>query len=78
MERSDPSSIRRTLGRRVRHLRKALGLSQEELAQEVDLRQAQISELENGANNITIDNLGRLATALGVRACELIDERIKD
>ncbi|MCK9914777.1 helix-turn-helix domain-containing protein [Microbacteriaceae bacterium K1510] len=62
----------------MRALRTARGWSQEELAGEVGLRQAQISEIESGRNNITIDNLHRLAVALGVRTCELIDERIKD
>lgn len=79
MERSDSKSlVRRALARRVRALRTARGWSQEELADEVGLRQAQISEIESGRNNITIDNLYRLAVALGVRTCELIDERIKD
>ena len=78
MERSDPKATRRVLARRVQHLRRALGLSQEELGQEAGLRQAQISEIESGTSNITIDNLHRLAVALGVRACELIDDRVKD
>jgi len=75
MERSDPKATRRILARNVRRLRTERGLSQEELAQEVGLRQAQISEIESGSNNITIDNLHRLAVALGVRACDLIDDR---
>lgn len=79
MERSDPKTTRRILARNMRRLRTRRGLSQEELAQEVGLRQAQISEIESGNNNITIDNLHRLALALGVRVCELIDERtVKD
>jgi transcriptional regulator with XRE-family HTH domain len=75
MERSDPKTTRRVLARNVRRLRSERGLSQEALAEEVGLRQAQISEIESGANNITIDNLHRLAVALGVRPFELIDER---
>lgn len=73
---SDPKATRRVLARNVRRLRSARGLSQEALAEEVGLRQAQISEIESGASNITIDNLHRLAVALGVRAFELIDDRI--
>lgn len=76
MERSDPKATRRILARNVRRLRIERGLSQEVLAEEVGLRQAQISEIESGASNITIDNLHHLATALGVRPFELIDERI--
>lgn len=77
MERLDPKATRRILARNVRRLRAARGLSQEALAEEVGLRQAQISEIESGANNITLDNLHRLAHALGVRPCELIDDRLK-
>lgn len=51
----------------MRALRKALDLTQEVLADRVGLRQAQISGLESARNNITIDNLHRLAVALGVR-----------
>lgn len=59
----------------MRALRQALDLSQEELADRVGLRQAQISELESARNNITIDNLHRLAVALGVRPHELLEDR---
>ena len=75
MKQSDPKSTRRVLARRVRTLRKALGLTQEELADRVGLRQAQISELESARNNIKIDNLHRLAAALGVRPHDLLDDR---
>ena len=74
MKQADPRSTRRVLAWRVRALRKALGLSQEELADRVGLRQAQISELESARNNIKIDNLHRLAVALGVRARDLLDD----
>lgn len=75
MKRADPKATRRLLARRVRTLRKARGLSQEELGYAVGLRQAQISELESGQNNVTIDNLHRIAVALGVQPYELLDDR---
>jgi HTH-type transcriptional regulator / antitoxin HipB len=79
MKQADPKPTRRVLARRVRALRKALDLTQEELADRVGLRQAQISELESARNNIKIDNLHRLAVALGIRPCELLDDRaLKD
>lgn len=77
MERLDPKATRQVLARNVRRLRTKRGFSQEALAEEVGLRQAQISEIESGASNITLDNLHRLALVLGVRPCELIDERLK-
>jgi HTH-type transcriptional regulator / antitoxin HipB len=75
MKQADPKPTRRVLARRVRSLRKALGLTREELADRVGLRQAQISELESARSNITIDNLHRLAVALGVRPHDLLDDR---
>ena len=70
-----PSQVRRILARNLRRLRHLRGLSQEKLALEVELRQAQISELESASSNITIDNLAKLAAALGVRTWELLDDR---
>jgi transcriptional regulator with XRE-family HTH domain len=75
MKQADPKPTRRVLARRVRSLRRALGLTQEELAERVGLPQAQISELESARNNIRIDNLHRLAVALGVRPHELLDDQ---
>jgi transcriptional regulator with XRE-family HTH domain len=79
MKQADPKPTRRVLARRVRSLRRALGLTQEELAERVGLPQAQISELESARNNIRIDNLHRLAVALGVLPHELLEDRaLKD
>lgn len=76
MKEADQKPTRRVLARRVCSLRKALGLTREELAERVDLPLAQISELESAQNNIRIDNLHRLAAAPGVRPHELLDDRV--
>ena len=62
------------IGRNVSRLRRARGLSQEELAHAAELRQAYLSQLEAGKRNPTIRTLIRIAEALGVPLSGLIDE----
>ncbi len=52
-----------------------MALSQQELARRARLFQAYISDLEAGKRNVSIDNIGRIADALGVPAAELFDSR---
>jgi DNA-binding XRE family transcriptional regulator len=47
--------------------RKALGLTQNDLALASGVAQPEISRIENGVNNPTLDTLIRLARALGSR-----------
>lgn len=55
--------------RRLRHGEK---VTQEELADRAGLSARYVSSLERGAAAATVTVLGRLADALGVSACELI------
>jgi len=48
----------------VRKLRKAKGLSQEELALDADMKRTYLSDLERGTRNPSVRALGRLAAAL--------------
>ena len=54
------------IGAAVRRQRKALGLTQADLGSEVLVRQATISELENGNGNVRIGTLVRLLGTLGL------------
>ena len=54
------------VGRRVRQLRKRLGVSQEELAARADLHRNYVGSVERGERDIGISSLGNLAAALGV------------
>jgi len=62
-----------TLGRNVRQLRQLAELSQEELAEAADLRQALISEIERGEANPRLESLTKIADALKVRLTDLFD-----
>jgi len=53
-------------GKRVRELRKKKGLSQEGLALESGLDRSYVGGVERGERNISLENIGKLATALGV------------
>lgn len=60
---------------RIRELRTAAGLSQEQLAAKASTNQATISGLESGKNKrLDLDVLDRVARALGVTPTELIAE----
>ena len=49
-----------TVGDNIRHLRKELGLTQKELAGEVGLTQAQISDYERGRRIPSLHSLDKL------------------
>ena len=59
--------------RNLKKLRLAKGLSQEKLAEECELHRTYISSVERGERNITIDNMEKLANALGVDIRELLN-----
>ena len=54
------------LGARIKEMRKARGLTQERLAEMVDIEQKHVSRIELGKNYPTIDRLEKLAEALNV------------
>ena len=60
-------------GRRVRKVRKALDMSQEELAHEADSNRTYISDVERGTRNPSIEVVERIAKALNVTMGSLLD-----
>ncbi len=71
---SPPSlaSARDRVAANIRRLRKAQGLSQEQLAEVAEFHRTYVSQLERSVTNISIDGLERLAQALGVDITELL------
>jgi transcriptional regulator with XRE-family HTH domain len=65
-------TARLCLARNVRELRSLKGVSQEELALEAGLHRTFVAHVERGARNISIDNIEKLATALGVPPYRLL------
>jgi transcriptional regulator with XRE-family HTH domain len=64
---------RRRFGLRVRDLRKERGWSQEKLADKSDLDRSYVGGVERGERNISLDNICRIARALGVSPATLMD-----
>lgn len=75
MQRNSPGKgkSRKALAKHVRLLRTAQGLSQEALAEVCGLHRTYISMIERGVCNIGVDNIERLATALGISIEDLVD-----
>lgn len=64
-------TLRRKFGNRVRELRADMGLSQEELGFKADLHRTYIGSIERGEQNVSLDNIGKLAKVLKVKLAEL-------
>ncbi|MBB5053932.1 transcriptional regulator with XRE-family HTH domain [Afipia massiliensis] len=75
MRKAGDDIVKDTFGRKVRELRLSLSMSQADLADRTETRQAFISEIERGEANPTLDSILRIATALGVEVVELFDSR---
>jgi transcriptional regulator with XRE-family HTH domain len=67
-----PASPQHALGLAAKARREELGLTQEQLANNTELHQRWISNVETGKRNPSYTSLRRLAIGLQLRASELI------
>lgn len=74
-KRSTSPSARAIFAANLRRCRLAQGLSQEGLAAKAGLHRTYAGSVERGERNISIDNMARLADALGVRLVDLLQRR---
>ena len=65
-----PTRIR--LGKRIRKYRKRLKISQEELGFRAGLHRTYIGAIERAEQNVSIDNIHKIARALKVSPSELM------
>lgn len=72
-EKLNPSSARNRLALNLRRSREGIGWSQEALADRAGLHRTYVGSVERGERNISIDNIERLAHALGVSAASLLE-----
>lgn len=66
-------SLREVFGQNLRLARRLKEIFQEDLALSADLSRTYVSEVERGIRNVSIDNMGALALALGVPLLDLVD-----
>ena len=64
--------LRQVLANNVRQLRKDLGVSQEELAHMAKVHRTYMGSIERSEQNISIDNIEKIAKALGVKPHQLL------
>ena len=67
------SKHRKVLGENVRLHRRQLKWSQEQLAEKAELHHNYIGDIERGEENVSVDALMRIATAMKVRLTDLVD-----
>jgi len=71
MDRAGQDEIKRRFGARMRELRNARDLTQEDLAFAASLDRSYLGAIERGEKNVSLVNIERIAGALGVGAGEL-------
>ena len=64
----------RALGSRIKKRRLELNLTQEKLAEKVDLSAVYIGQIERGERKVTIDTLVKLANSLNTSVEELLKD----
>ncbi len=68
------TKLAQSFGRVIRQRRLSLGLSQEVLAHECALHRTYMGSVERGERNVSLENIVKIARALGVKASKLLDE----
>ncbi len=71
---TEPDLLLADLGRRIAELRAELGLTQEQLAERLEVSPRYVQMVEAGDENLTVKSLARLADELGVAVQQLFDE----
>ena len=66
--------VKEKIGQRIRELREAQSMSQKDLSFAADLDRSYIASVENGQRNISIVNIEKIATALGVSLKEFFND----
>jgi transcriptional regulator with XRE-family HTH domain len=58
--------VKEKIGQRIKELREASNMSQKDLSYAADLDRSYIASIENGQRNVSIVNIEKIASALGV------------
>jgi transcriptional regulator with XRE-family HTH domain len=62
----------RLIGNRIRQLRIAAGISQEQLANDAEISRSYIAEVESGNRNVSVVLICEIANALAVEPFQLL------
>jgi transcriptional regulator with XRE-family HTH domain len=72
------TNIDKSIGARIRMYRKALGLSQTDLAKEIGITFQQVQKYESGANRVAASRLWDISDALGISVLSLFQDVSQD
>lgn len=67
--------VKLKIGQRIKELREKGDMSQKDLAYSSDLDRSYIASVENGQRNISVVNIEKIATALGVNLREFFKSK---
>ncbi len=62
-----------TVGEKIKNIRKEKGLTQKKLGELCSIDEANIRKYENGKQNPKIETINKIATALNVNICDLVE-----
>lgn len=66
------------IGNRIRKYRKESGLTQERLAEKINVTKSRVSNWEQGINRPDADIIGKICRALNVSPSDLLDVHLTD
>lgn len=66
------------IGNRIRKYRKESGLTQEQLAEKINVTKSRVSNWEQGINRPDADIIGNICRALNVSPSDLLDVHLTD
>lgn len=69
---NDVGAILRNIGRRLQELRAGRGLTQDELAEALDVSVGYVRQVEGGGKNLSVRSLAAFADAVGAELPELL------
>ena len=64
------------VGLRIKELRAAAGISQEALANSIEMSRSYLAEVETGRRNVSIENVDRITHGLGVTLRTFFDSQL--
>ena len=68
--------IKEKIGKRLRELRTAKGLSQEKFSFECELDRTYIASIEQGRRNVSINNIEKIAKAFGISIFDFFNSKL--
>ena len=68
---TEPVNVKKLLGGRIKEIRKLRKITQERLAELIDIEPNNVSKIENGKNYPSPENLAKIARALNIEIHEL-------